>query len=91
MQKTHFEELAAFIREHRSNEGNFEKLYEKLEAETTNENADANYRSSLTEIKEKGAEDYRKAKETGGTAWPEYEKFVSQFEKAVMEATKEKA
>ena len=87
MDKTHFEELAAFIREHRSNESNFEKLYAKLEEEPSKGGSPA-YREALPSIKTK-AEEYQKAKETGGIAWPEFEKFVSEFEKAVMEALRE--
>jgi hypothetical protein len=89
MDKTQLEEVAAFIREHRSNESNFEKLYAKLEEETGKD--DTNYTNQLQEIKEKGAEEYRKAKQTSGTAWPEFEKFVSEFEKTVVEALREAA
>ena len=84
--KNHLEEVAAFIREHRSNEANFEKLYAKLTTETDAADADENYRKCLLEVKEKTAEAYKVAKENGGTTWPEFEKFVSGFEKAVMEA-----
>ena len=81
-------DLTAFLREHRSNEGNFEKLYQKLQEETTREDADAQYRNELQALVEKEADEYRKAKEAGGTAWPEFEKFASGFEKAVVNATK---
>lgn len=67
--------LAAFLREHRSNEANFEKLAAKLDETPGLPNGEA--------IAEK-AEAYRKARETGGTAWPEFEKFVSEFERAVV-------
>jgi hypothetical protein len=87
MGKVQLEEVTAFIREHRSNESNFEKLYAKLEEQTREDNK--TYTSQLLEIKEKSAEEYRKAKETGGTAWPEFEKFVSEFEKTVIDALKE--
>ena len=80
MGKVQLEEVTAFIREHRSNESNFEKLYAKLEEQTREDNK--TYTSQLLEIKEKSAEEYRKAKETGGTAWPE-------FEKTVIDALKE--
>ena len=88
MDKAHLEEIATFIREHRSNESNFEKLYAKLEEETNNEGAGEAYRTTLAEVKEKSAAEYRKAKETGGTAWPEFEKFVTEFERAAIEASK---
>ena len=85
MDKSHLEEVAAFIREHRSNESNFEKLHQKLEEELSAD--DENYTTQLKEISEKNVEEYTKAKETGGTAWPEFEKFITAFERAVMEAT----
>jgi hypothetical protein len=84
MEKSHLEEVAAFIREHRSNESNYEKLKQKLEEEV--EAGDEDYTTQLTEIKEKHAEEYIKAKDNGGTAWPEFEKFISAFEKTVIEA-----
>lgn len=86
MDKTQLENLAAFIREHRSSEGNFEKIYAKLEEVTNDE--DAEFAASLSDIKEKTVPPYQKAKEVGGTAWPEFEKFVSEFEKTVTEALK---
>ena len=85
MEKSHLEEVAAFIREHRSNESNFEKLLQKLEEEAGAD--DEHYAAQLKEISEKNVEEYHKARETGGTAWPEFEKFVSAFEKTVLEAT----
>lgn len=89
MAKEQLEEVVAFIREHRSNENNFEKLHAKLQEETKKE--DATYTTQLKEVGEKSAAEYRKAKETGGTAWPEFEKFVSEFEKTVIDALKESA
>lgn len=90
MEKKHLEELTAFLRECRSNESNFETLHDKLEAETANKDLDEDYRLNLDAAKAK-AEAYRQAKETGGTAWPEFEKFVSDFERAVTEALKSAA
>ena len=89
MDKQHLEELTGFIREHRSNESNFNLLYAKLEAETAERNGQAGYTNSLIEVKEKTADEYHKAKETHGSAWPEFEKFVSDFEKTVTEALRE--
>ena len=77
---------AAFIREHRGNEGNFEKLYNKLEAEIEDNPTAEKYVGSLQEIKEKAVPEYKKAKETKGTAWPEFEKFVTEFERAIVNA-----
>ncbi|HYO21336.1 MAG TPA: hypothetical protein VER36_02955 [Flavisolibacter sp.] len=84
MDKAHLEEVAAYIREHRSNEENFEKLNAKLKEEAVNNTPGL----SMQDIQTR-ADEYRKAKETGGSAWPEFEKFVSQFEKAVVEAIRE--
>jgi hemerythrin-like domain-containing protein len=81
-------QVAEFIREHRSNESNFETLCQKLSEEITNSAADETYKRNLQDVKEKAAEEYNKAKENGGTAWPEFEKFVSDFEKAVVEELK---
>jgi len=84
MDKSHLEEVAAFIREHRSNESNFGILKQKLEEEITAGEGD--YTAQLREIKEKNVEEYTKSKENGGTAWPEFEKFTTAFEKAVIDA-----
>ena len=89
MDKRQLEDLAAFIREHRSSESNFEKIYAKLEE--ANAGADDEVKASFSEIKEKAAPTYQKAKETGGTAWPEFEKFVSEVEKTITEAMKKAA
>ena len=86
MTKEQLEDLAAFIREHRSSESNFEKIYAKLE-EVTND-GDTEFKAAVSEIKEKSVPTYGKAKESGGTAWPEFEKFVSEFEKTITEALK---
>lgn len=91
--KERLEQVLSFIREHRSNEGNFDVLYAKLEEEceavngsaTSNEN---NYLASLNEAKEKQADVYRQAKEQNSSAWPEFEKFVTEFETSVTEALK---
>lgn len=81
--KKQWEETVAFIREHRSNEGSFSVLYAKLEEVAGN--ADGDYKERLNELKEKQAVAYSTAKDNSGTAWPEFEKFVSGFERAVME------
>jgi len=82
----HLEEVAAFIKEHRSNEAAFEKLYSRLNEESEMPGSDDAYKNNLLEVKEKSVEEYRKAKEINGTAWPEFEKFVTGFEKAVLQA-----
>jgi len=88
MSKAHLEEVLNFIRQHRSNESNFEKLYAKLQEELTNAATDKQYTDSLQEIKAKQVVDYEQSKEKGATAWPEFENFVARFEKTVIEATK---
>jgi hypothetical protein len=82
----HLEEVSAFIREHRGNEAAFEKLYARLTEETGAQASTAAYKNDLLEVKEKAAEEYRKAREINGAAWPEFEKFVTGFEKAVLGA-----
>lgn len=86
MNKNKRADLAAFIREHRSNESNFETLYKKLDDEIKNHLGNTGYSSALQQLQQKAAEEYRKAKDTNGSAWPEFEKFVSGFERAIMEA-----
>jgi hypothetical protein len=87
--KNHLQELAQFIREHRSSEGHFETLYNRLKAEqqtVQKSTAEQDYATNLTEALEKHAATYQQHKETGGSAWPEFENFVSHFEKSVMDA-----
>jgi hypothetical protein len=91
--KTYFEDLLHFIRENRSNESHFETLREKLTAackDATDNPADENsYVSKLQEALEKHAPAYKQKKENGISAWPEFENFVTHFEKAVTEALHE--
>ncbi len=86
----HFNNLKAFIREHRSNESNFDTVYQKMETEqgqAASQQGDAAYAASLQEIMEKQAAEYRSAKEAGGTAWPEYEKLITAWERAIAAAS----
>lgn len=86
MQKTELEEIAAFIREHRSKEENFEILLAKLsETESALANGTAEFDGASIRAK---AEEYQKAKELGSTAWPEFEKFVTEFERSITGAMK---
>lgn len=75
-----------FIKEHRSDERHFDKLYDKLnETIQTLQNdgqENGDYLNSLIDIKEKQAEVYKQAKENASSAWPEFEKFVTELEKA---------
>jgi hypothetical protein len=77
-----------FIQEHRSNETNFDKLSSKLEEEINNTNNGVSYKNELQEIKEKRAEEYKQLKSSGSSAWPEFENFVAEFERAVLKASK---
>jgi hypothetical protein len=88
MDQQHSTDLLARIREYRSNEANFEELVKLLESEIEGGASDPEYREKLQEIKEKQAAEYRKAKEGANTAWPEFEQFFSQFETAVLAASK---
>jgi hypothetical protein len=83
--KAHLEEVAAFIKDHRGNEADFALLYKKLVEESTG-NGEPDYQQTLAEIKDKAAEEYKTAKERTPSAWPEFEKFVTAFEKAVLKA-----
>ncbi len=86
--KEDMESVMNFIQQNRSNEVNFEKLYRKLEEEIGSNKRGNEYKESLNEVKEKLSKTYRKAKETSGSAWPEFEKFVTGFETAVADAVK---
>lgn len=85
----HLHEVAAFIRGCRSNEAAFEQVCVALVKETVAQASDNSYKSNLPEVKEKAAEEYKKAKEVSGTAGPEFKKFVTGFEKAVLQAANE--
>lgn len=78
------------VREHRSSESHFPVILQQLEkalaqAQQHNHVSLAN---NLQNVKETYAAEYLKAKENGGTAWPEFEKFVTQFERSLTEANK---
>jgi peptide-methionine (R)-S-oxide reductase len=79
------DELLQFIREHRSSEGNFDKIAQELETRisTAQEQNDTALAQKLQEVKEKYGDTYTKAKETSGSAWPEFEKFITQLELAL--------
>ena len=77
---TETSELVAFIREHRSSEANFEKLYQRLDQEIDKEE-NKSYQVELSEIKEKHADEYRRNKEKNASSWSEFEKFVTHFER----------
>ena len=79
------------IREHRSSESNFSALQQTLKSATkaAEESHNTMLAADLKEVEEKYAAKYQKAKETAGSAWPEFEKFVTQFERALTSAKQE--
>jgi hypothetical protein len=85
------DEYLHLIREQRSSESNFDTLYQTLQAATkaAEENNDTALAGELKEADEKYAAEYKKAKESGGSAWPEFEKFVTQLERALTDARKD--
>ena len=82
------EQIMQTIRENRSSESNFAILQHELEKTIAAARQAGNNELSadLQDVKEKYAVEYEKSKETGGTAWPEFEKFVTQFERALSNA-----
>lgn len=71
------QDLKNFIRQHRSDEANFEKIFDKLKQEDS-------FLSHHADIMQK-AEEYKTAKETRQEAWPEFEKFITEIEKSLLE------
>ena len=73
------------IRESRSNESNFDVLCKYLrEAIAAAEKQNNTWmHNNLKEVQDKYAGEYLKARETRDSAWPEFEKFVAQFERSI--------
>jgi hypothetical protein len=84
------EEIMQVIRENRSSESNFNTLLEQLEKATTwaQQENNSELATELHEVKEKYVPEYQKAKDNAGTAWPEFEKFVTQFERSLTKTAK---
>lgn len=84
------ESLLQTIRDHRSSESNFEVISQTLRAalRMAEENNHSSLAHSLKEIEEKYGTEYQKAKETGGSAWPEFENYVTQLERELTAAQK---
>jgi hypothetical protein len=85
------EEIRQVVRDNRSSESNFDLIVQQLDksialAQTENKSALA---GELQEVKEKYAAEYEKVKETGSTAWPQFEKFVTHFERTLTQAAKD--
>lgn len=89
--KEHLQQVLEFIREHRSTEGGFTPIHSKLEEELSTAEPGSEYYTTLQETKEKHLEAYTTARGQGGSAWPEYENFVAEFEKGITAALKEEA
>lgn len=88
MEKKHLEEVLSFIRQHRSNEANFEKIYSKLQEEVDSAEDSSEYKNKLQEINQKQAAEYQQAKKDAPTAWPEFENFIAEFETTITAALK---
>jgi hypothetical protein len=82
------DEQKAFLREKRGSEAHFDDLLNSLHkaiaaAEAQQDSQTAN---QLKEVSEKQVPAYTTAKQNGGTAWPEFEQFVTAWERALMQA-----
>lgn len=82
----HKTEVAQFIKEHRGDAAHFENLLAALNKEMETAAGDEAYKTQLLAVKEKAGA-YSKMKEAAGDAWPEFEKFVTGFERAVLHTT----
>ena len=89
MEKQRLEDLLSFIRQYRSNSANFEKIYAKLQEEIARTDGSKEYTDRLKEIDQKQVDEYKQAKETGTTAWPEFENFIAEFETAINNTLKQ--
>ncbi len=71
--------LLAFFREHRSNEANYGAICQEMERAVKEDPA---LKSDWEDIRDKQGKTYEQAKEaSGGSAWPEFEQFVSAIER----------
>ena len=82
------EQIMQTLRENRSSESNFSTLKKELDntISAAQQAGNHNLSADLEEIREKYVSEYEKAIEVGGTAWPAFEKFVTQFERALADA-----
>lgn len=77
------QQLLALLREHRGNEANFQQINEAVTAGISGG------LTPLQEVQDKYAETYTKAREQGGSAWPEFERYVSELERCLIDSTKQ--
>lgn len=82
------EEIMQTVKENRSSEEHFNRLLQALEKATAQAQQQNNttLAGDLQKVKDTYATAYEKTKETGGTAWPEFERFVTEFERALVNA-----
>lgn len=82
------EQIMQTIRDNRSSESNYTLLQQELDKTiaASRQAGNPDVTKDLEDVKEKYAAEYEKSKEAGGTAWPEFEKFVTQFERALSQA-----
>lgn len=94
-QKEQLEDFLQFIRDRRSDEGYFGELSNKLDEVIATINSsgagNADFVELLREVKEKQGDAFKQAKENGGTAWPEFENYITQLERATVNRIKEEA
>ena len=76
------------VKENRGSEQHFNRLVQALNKATglAHEQNNAALAEDLQKVKDTYAAGYEKTKETGGTAWPEFERFVTEFERALLNA-----
>jgi len=88
MSESDLDRTLEFLKEHRGNEANYQKIRQKLDEEISRADAEgpAGYGEALRDIAEGGVPAYESLREKGATAYPEFEKIVNAFEKAVMDA-----
>lgn len=82
MSTTEAQQLLTFLREHRGNEANFKQINEAVATSISNGVP------ALQEVQDKYAEAYTTAREQGGSAWPEFERYVSELEKCLVAVDK---
>lgn len=81
------------LREYRSSEGNFETIHTTLTEAINNaqHNNNTTLAEDLKEVDEKYASEYKNARQISGSAWPEFEKFVTQFERTLTKVQKDES
>jgi hypothetical protein len=87
--REHLQQTQDFIRQHRSNEANFSLLQTKLEEELTAAKPNKEYYEALLAVKEKQLAAYTEAQKNRDSAWPEFENFITSFERTIAGALNE--